>query len=97
MLQMSYERGVIQQIRSEVDRYDRYQQLYGGEEATISTLSDTTEPRAVLCSQMGPSIIASAYGTVISEDLGIKDFVTCLHNLFQGRVHPNAKFNQVSS
>ena len=97
MLQMSYERGVIQQIWSEVDRYDRYQQLYGGEEATTSTLSDTTEPRVVLCSQMGPSITASAYGTVLSEDLGIKDFVTCLHNLFQGRVHPNAKFNQVSS
>ena len=96
MLRMAYERETIQRIRSEVDRYDKHQQLCGGEEATIGAPSDTIEPRVVLCSQVGPPFTVSAYGVVLSEDFGIKDFVTRLHNLLQGRVHSNAKFSQVS-
>ena len=94
---MSSEREKIKQIRSEVDRYDRYQQLYGGTEAPTSMLSDTIGPRVVLCSQVGPCVTAGGYGIILSEDLGIKDFATCLHNLFQGRVHSNAKFGQVGN
>lgn len=96
MLRMAYERETIQWIRSEVDRYDKYQQLYGGGEATIGAPSDTTGPRAILCSGVGPSFTVSAFGIVLSEDLGIKDFSIHLHNLLQGRVHSNAKINQVS-
>ena len=93
---MSYEWETIQQIRSEVDRYDRHQQLYGGGEEAIHVPSGTVEPRVVLCSWVGPCVTASAYGIILSEDLGIKDSGTYLHNLFQGRVNPNAKLNQVS-
>lgn len=93
---MSYEREIIQHIWSEVDRYDKHQQLYGGEEATTVKPPNITEPRATLCSQVGPQATASAYGILVSEDLGIKDFITRLRELFQGRVHPNTRFGQVS-
>jgi len=94
---MSSEREKIKQIRSEVNQYDRYQQLYGGTEATIGVLSDTTEPRVVLCSQVGPCVTAGGYSIILSEDLGIKNFATGLHDLFQGRMHSNAKFGQVAN
>ena len=95
MLQMSSERETVQQIRSAVNQYDRYQQLYGGEVANIGAPPDNTEPRVVLCSQVGPCTTAGAYGILLSEDLGIKDFATGLHNLFQGGAHSNARFGQV--
>jgi hypothetical protein len=91
---MSYERETMQQIRAEVDRYDRYHGL--GEDTTIGTSSNTTEPRVYLCSEVRRRITISAYGVILSEDLGIKDFVTPLLNLLQGRIGTNATFNQVS-
>ena len=91
---MSYERETIQQIRAEVDRYDGYHRLGG--DATIGTSSDVTEPRIYLCSKVKKSLTISAYGSILSEDLGIKDFVTPLLNLLQGRIGINARFNQVS-
>lgn len=90
---MSYERETIQQIRSEVDRYDKCQGL--GEDAIVDGPSDTTEPRIFLCSEVRKSLTASAYGAILAEDLGIKDFITPLSNLLQGKIGPNAKFNQV--
>lgn len=89
---MSYERETIQQIRSEVDRYDKFQGL--GEGATDAP-SNTTEPRVFLCSEVRRSLTVSAYGIILSEDLGIKDFITPLSNLIQGKIGPNARFNQV--
>ena len=97
MLRMSSEREKIQQIRSAVDQYDRYQQLYGGEAVNPATPPDSMEPRVVLCSQVGPCVTAGGYGIILSEDHGIKDFVTCLHDLFQGRMHSNLKFGQVTN
>lgn len=94
MLRMSYEHETIQQIRSEVDKYDKFQWL--GKEATVGAQSNTTEPRILLCSEVRKSLTASAYGSILSEDLGIKDFVTPLSNLLQGKIGPNARFNQVS-
>ena len=94
MLRMSYERQTIQQIRSEVDRCDKFQWL--GEDATIGAQSNTTEPRVLLCSEVRRSLTVSAYGAILSEDLGIKDFVTPLSNLLQGKIRPNTRFNQVS-
>ena len=93
---MSYERETIQRIQSEVDRHDKHQQLYGGEVAIIGVPSDTIEPRIVLCSGVGPHLTVSSYGIILSEDLGIEDFATHLHNLLQGRVDSNVKFHQVS-
>ena len=94
MLRMSYERETVQRIRSEVDRYDRYQQL--GREAAIGISSNTTEPRVILCSEVRRSLTVSAYGVILSEGLGIKDFVSPLLNLLQGKIELNARFNQVS-
>ena len=91
---MLYERETIQRIRSEVDRYDKYQQL--GKEETIGTPSDTPEPRVTLCSEVRRSLTVSAYGVILSEDLGIEDFVTPLLNLLQDRIGSNARFNRVS-
>jgi len=84
----------MQQIRDEVDRYDRYHGL--SKDATIGRSSDTTEPRIYLCSEVRRSLTISAYGTILSEDLGIQDFVTPLLGLLQGRIGTNARFNQVS-
>ena len=91
---MSYEHETIQRIQSEVDRYDGYQQL--GKEATIGAPSDNPEPRVILCSEVRRSLTISAYGTILSEDLGIKDFVTPPLNLLQDKIGLNARFNQVS-
>lgn len=93
MLRMAYERETIQQIRSEVDRYDKHQLL--AEEATAGIPSNNM-PRVILCSEVRRSLTVSAYGSILFEDLGIKDFVTPLLDLLQGRVGLNAKFNQVS-
>ena len=90
---MSHERGTIQQIRSEVDGYDKSQLL--GKGAIAGAPSNPTEPRVFLCSQVRRSLTASAYGAILSENLGIKDFVTPLSNLLQGKMRPNARFNQV--
>jgi hypothetical protein len=89
---MSYERETVQQIRSEVDRYDEFQWM--GENAGAQ--SDTTEPRIFLCSEVRRSVTASAYGAILSGEFGIEDFITPLSNLLQGRIGPNARFNQVS-
>lgn len=88
---MSYERETIQQIRSEVDRYNRHQELDEG-----ATSSDTPEPRIFLCSEVRRSLTASAYGAILSEDLGIKDYITPLFNLLQNKIGPNGRFNKVS-
>ena len=93
MLRMSYERETIQRIRSEVDRYDKHQQL--GKEAATGGLSDTTEPSVTLCSEVRRSLTVSAYGAILAEDLGINDFVTPLLNLLQGKINLNATFNKV--
>ena len=90
---MSYERGTIQQIRAEVDRYDRFQEL--GKGATVGTSSNTAEPRIFLCSPVRKSLTASAYGAILSQDLGIQDFVTPLSNFLQGKIRLGARFNQV--
>ena len=90
---MAYERETMQQIRSEVDRYDKHQLLV--EEAKVGTPSNNM-PRVTLCSDVRRSLTVSAYGSILFEDLGIKDFVTPLLNLLQGRVGLNVKFNQVS-
>jgi len=94
MLRMSYERETMQQIRAKVDRYDKYHGL--GKDATIGTSLDTIEPRIYLCSEVRRSLTISAYGTILSEALGIQDFVTPLLNLLQDRIGANARFNQVS-
>ena len=91
---MENERETIQQIRSKVDIYDKHHWL--GEDATGITSSDTPEPRIFLCSEVRKSLTASAYGTILSGDLGISDFVTPLSNLLQGKIRPSSKFNQVS-
>jgi len=91
---MSYERETIQRIRSEVDRYDKDQELE--EEEIPGAPSDTTEPRIILCSEVRRSLTVSAYGAILSEDLGIKDFVTPLLNLLQSIAGLNARFNRVS-
>ena len=54
-----------------------------------------TVPRIILCSEVRRSLTVSAYGSILSEDLGIKDFVTPLLNLLQGRIGSNPKFNKV--
>ena len=90
---MAYERETIQRIRSEVDRYDKHQ--LSVEEATIGGPSNIV-PRVILCSEVRKSLTVSAYGSILFEDLGIKDFVTPLLNLLQGRAGLNPKFNQVS-
>lgn len=85
----------MQLIQSEVDRYDRFQWL--GKDATTGASSDTTEPRIFLCSEVKSSLTISAYGTTLSEGLGIKDFVTPLLNLLQGKIAPDARFNKVGN
>ena len=90
---MSHEQGTIQQIRSQVDAYDRFQLL--GKGAISGAPSNPTGPRVFLCSQVRRSLTASAYGAILSEDLGIKNFVTPLSNLLQGKIRPDARFNQV--
>ena len=90
---MSHERGTIQQIRSQVDRYDRFQLL--GKGVIVGAPSNPTEPRVFLCSQVRRSLTTSAYGAILSENLGIKNFVTPLSNLLQGKIRPDARFNQV--
>lgn len=93
MLRMSYECETIQQIRSDVDNYDKQ---WLGEDLNVGAQSNTIEPRVSLCSEVRRSLTASAYGHILSEDLGLKDFVTPLSNLLQGKIGPNARFNQVS-
>ena len=94
MLRMSYERETVEQIRSEVDRYDKYQQL--DQNPAIGVPSEVTEPRIFLCAEVRRSLTVSAYGNILSEDFGIKDFVTPLLDLLQGKIGSNARFNQVS-
>ena len=92
MLQMVYERETMWQIRSEVDKYDKYHQL-GGD--SVVGLSDTAGPRVSLCSEVSQSLTISAYGSILFEDFGIEDFVTPLCDLLQGRINPNSTFNKV--
>ena len=94
MLRMSYEHETIGHIRSEVDRYDKYQEL--DKSPATGALSESTERRISLCAGVRRSLTVSAYGNILSEDLGIKDFVTPLLNLLQERIGSNAKFHKVS-
>ena len=94
MLRMLYERETIQQIRSEVERYDEFQRL--DKDIIGGAQSNTTEPRVLLCSEVRRSLTASAYGVILSGNLGIKDFVTPLSNLLQDKIGPHARFNQVN-
>lgn len=91
---MSYERETVEQIKSEVDRYDKYQQL--DQNPAVGMSSNVIEPRIFLCAEVRRSLTVSAYGNILSEDLGIKDFVTPLLNLLQGKIGNSTRFNQVS-
>lgn len=91
---MSYERETMEQIRFEVDKYDKYQQL--DQKPAIGMPSNVTEPRVFLCAEVRRKLTVSAYGNILSEDLGIVDFVTPLLNLLHGKIGNDARFNQVS-
>lgn len=91
---MVHERETIRQIRSKVDIYDKHQLL--DEDSTIGVPPNTPGPRVSLCSEV-KHLTASAYCAILSEDLGISNFVTLLSNLLQDRMSPNARLGQVSS
>lgn len=91
---MSYERETIWQIRSEINRYDKYHQLGGS--VAIDLPPGVPEPRIFLCSEVRKSFTPSAYSAILAEDLGIKDFITPLSHLLQGRIGHNAKLYKVS-
>lgn len=80
MLWITYECGTIQEIGSQVDRYDKWQQLG----PIVGADSDTAEPRVFLYSEVKRSLTVSAYHITLLEDLGIEDFITPLSNLLQG-------------
>lgn len=91
---MTYERETIEHIRSEVDRHDKYQELDGS--SATGAPPKSTKPRIFLCAEVRRSLTVSAYSNILSEDLSIKDFITPLLNLLQGRIAHSARFNQVS-